>query len=87
MKTNLLTKLLNQQLGQDYEQNTKRTFNRRTKREWLIENLIPENEIVILYAPTKLSKIVEDSTRSSNWFTGTTKTGNVTISQTQHKAI
>ena len=34
----------------------KELFNHGEKREWLIENLIPESEIVILYAPTNQYK-------------------------------
>lgn len=62
----------------------KELFNRRTKREWLIENLIPENEIVILYAPTNqyktfLSLKIALEVLTGSQELGTTKTGNVTI--------
>lgn len=62
----------------------KELFNRRTKREWLIENLIPENEIVILYAPTNqyktfLSLKIALEVLTGSQELGVTKTGNVTI--------
>ena len=59
-------------------------FNRVETREWLIENLIPLGEVVILYAPTNqyktfLSLKIALEVVTGSQELGVTKTGNVTI--------
>lgn len=59
-------------------------FNRGETREWLIENLIPLGEVVILYAPTNqyktfLSLKIALEVLTGSQELGVTKTGNVTI--------
>ena len=62
----------------------KELFNHGEKREWLIENLIPESEIVILYAPTNqyktfLSLKIALEVLTGSQELGATKTGKVVI--------
>ena len=65
-------------------QTLREIFNRGETREWLIENLIPLGEVVILYAPTNqyktfLSLKIALEVVTGSQELGVTKTGNVTI--------
>ena len=65
-------------------QTLREIFNRGETREWLIENLIPLGEVVILYAPTNqyktfLSLKIAFEVLTGSQELGVTKTGNVTI--------